>query len=37
MSLQREPDVPVWGFDAAGSKVTVSFAGQEKTAVTLDG
>lgn len=34
MVLQRESPVPVWGFDAPGSKITVIFAGQEKTAVT---
>jgi hypothetical protein len=33
MILQRQSDVPVWGFDAPGSKVTVEFAGQKKTAV----
>ncbi|MCH7226031.1 sialate O-acetylesterase [Haloferula sp. A504] len=32
MILQREAKVPVWGFDAPGSKVTVEFAGQTKTA-----
>jgi len=31
--LQRETPVPVWGFDAPGTKVTVEFAGQEKIAV----
>jgi sialate O-acetylesterase len=34
MILQREAPVPVWGFDAPGSKITVTFAGQEKTAET---
>ncbi|MBT8044142.1 MAG: hypothetical protein KJO79_04250, partial [Verrucomicrobiae bacterium] len=34
MILQRQAEVPVWGFDAPGSKVTVEFAGQTKTAVT---
>lgn len=34
MILQRQSDVPVWGFDAPGNKVTVEFAGQKKTAVT---
>ncbi|MFK7911142.1 MAG: sialate O-acetylesterase [Akkermansiaceae bacterium] len=34
MILQRQADVPVWGFDAPGSKVTVEFAGQKKSAVT---
>jgi sialate O-acetylesterase len=33
MSLQRQTDVPVWGFDTPGSKVIVSFAVQIKTAV----
>ncbi|MBT3202112.1 MAG: hypothetical protein HN350_19590 [Phycisphaerales bacterium] len=33
MILQRQTDVPVWGFDAPGAKVTVEFAGQKKTAV----
>ena len=34
MILQRECAVPVWGFDAPGSEVAVSFAGQTKTVVT---
>ena len=33
MILQRESEVPVWGFDAPGSQVTVAFAGQSKSAV----
>ena len=33
MILQRQTDVPVWGFDAPGARVTVEFAGQKKTAV----
>ncbi len=33
MVLQRQTKVPVWGFDAPGSEVTVEFAGQKKTAV----
>ena len=33
MILQREADVPVWGFDLPGSKITVEFAGQKKTTV----
>lgn len=33
MILQRETLAPVWGFDAPGTKVTVEFAGQEKTVV----
>jgi len=32
MVLQREMPVPVWGWAQAGAKVTVKFAGQEKTA-----
>ncbi|HYG33423.1 MAG TPA: sialate O-acetylesterase, partial [Clostridia bacterium] len=36
--LQRGVKVPVWGWAAPGTKVTVSFAGQTKTAVAeLDG
>lgn len=34
MILQRQTLVPVWGFDVPGTKVTVEFAGQTKTAVT---
>ena len=34
--LQREMQVPVWGWAEPGSKVTVAFAGQSKTA-TADG
>lgn len=30
--LQREMEVPVWGWSAPGSKVTVEFAGQKKSA-----
>jgi hypothetical protein len=33
MILQREAEVPVWGFDVPGSEVTVEFAGQTKRAV----
>lgn len=33
MILQRETQAPVWGFDTPGTKVTVEFAGQKKTAV----
>ena len=33
MILQREAKVPVWGFDDPGSRVTVNFADQEKSAV----
>lgn len=32
MILQRQKPVPVWGFDTPGSRVTVEFAGQTKTA-----
>lgn len=34
MILQREQPVPVWGIAAAGTAVTVEFAGQTKTTVT---
>ena len=33
MILQRESEVPIWGFDTPGSQVTIEFAGQTKTAV----
>ena len=33
MILQRQAMVPVWGFDAPDTQITVTFAGQEKTAV----
>jgi sialate O-acetylesterase len=33
MVLQRDADVPVWGTAAPGEKVSVGFAGQDKTAV----
>ena len=33
MILQRESEVPIWGFDAPGNQVTVEFAGQTKTTV----
>lgn len=36
MILQREMPVPVWGFGAPGSQVTVTFAGQTRTAVVDD-
>ncbi len=36
MVLQREIPAPVWGWADKGEKVTVSFAGQEKTATTGD-
>ena len=36
MVLQRDMQVPVWGTAAKGEKVTVSFAGQEKSAVAGD-
>lgn len=32
MILQRQADVPVWGFAAPGTEVTVAFAGRKKTA-----
>lgn len=32
MVLQRNKDVPIWGWDVPGKKVTVSFAGQKVTA-----
>ena len=32
MVLQRDLPVPVWGWADAGEKVSVSFAGQTKTA-----
>ena len=31
MILQRQVEVPVWGFDLPGTQVTVEFAGQKKT------
>ncbi len=34
MILQRQMAVPIWGFDLPGTKVTVEFAGQSKTATT---
>ena len=34
MVLQRDAKVPIWGWATAGGKVTVSFAGQTKTATT---
>jgi sialate O-acetylesterase len=34
MILQRETNVPVWGFDEPKTKVTVEFAGQKKSVVT---
>lgn len=33
MVLQRQTQVPVWGFGSPGSEVTVEFAGQKKHAV----
>ena len=36
MVLQREKPVPVWGWAAAGEKVTVTFAGQLKAATAND-
>ena len=37
MVLQRELTVPVWGTADAGAKITVTFAGQAKTAVATTG
>ena len=34
MILQRQTNLPVWGFDVPKTKVTVEFAGQKKSAVT---
>ena len=36
MVLQRDLPVPVWGWAEAGEKVTVSFAGQSKSAKAGD-
>ena len=36
MVLQRDKPVKVWGWCTAGDTVTVTFAGQTKTAVTDD-
>ncbi len=33
MILQRHTQVPVWGFDEPGARITVEFAGQSKTAI----
>ena len=33
MILQRQAQIPIWGFGQPGSKVTVEFAGQRKSAV----
>lgn len=33
MILQRQTEVPVWGFGEPGTRVTVEFAGQQKAAV----
>ena len=33
MVLQRDLPVPIWGWGEAGEKVTVSFAGQSKSAI----
>lgn len=33
MILQRQSEVPVWGFDEPGNKITVEFVGQVKTAI----
>jgi sialate O-acetylesterase len=37
MVLQRDMAVPVWGWAKAGEKVTVSFAGQQKSATADEG
>ena len=37
MILQRQSEVPVWGWADPGSEVTVAFAGQEKTATAISG
>jgi hypothetical protein len=38
MVLQRDQEVPVWGWDEPGAEITVEFAGQKKTAkVAADG
>jgi sialate O-acetylesterase len=34
MILQRQTNLPVWGFDMPKTKVTVEFAGQKKSVVT---
>ena len=34
MVLQRDMQVPVWGWADAGEEITVSFAGQKKTTKT---
>ncbi|NNE90814.1 MAG: hypothetical protein HKN23_04135 [Verrucomicrobiales bacterium] len=36
MILQRDSMVPVWGFDAPGSQITVEFAGQTRSATAND-
>ena len=33
MILQRQVQVPVWGFDVPGTQVSVEFAGQQKSAI----
>ena len=33
--LQRQMPVPVWGWSKPGTKVTVEFAGQKKTAFSM--
>lgn len=33
MILQRQTPVPVWGFDSPGTRITVEFSGQTKSAV----
>ena len=34
MVLQRDMQVPIWGWAEAGEEITVSFAGQTKTTTT---
>ena len=36
MVLQREKDVPVWGWANPGAEVSVSFAGQEQRVIASD-
>ncbi len=37
MVLQQQLANPIWGWDAPGTQVTVTFAGQEKSAVAAEG
>jgi len=36
MVLQRDMKLPIWGYNAGGTTVTVKFNGQEKSGVTAD-